>query len=242
MSIKDVGAKYRMYFNYDNDKKVYVLPVLPEKIKVTSKGQTTSVDIEKFGEVICKGKRDGMVISFPCFFPAQWGAGYCACMQKEFKSPKTWHAWMLALQNASKPFHFVLEGSPFAINMYACITSYSGDEQGGDVGTINYTVEIKEYRTPTVKTYTVKTTPKKTTAKKTSSGSRTNNTVKAKTYTIKKGDCLWDIAKKYYGNGAKYTTILNKNKSTLDKAAKKYGYSNCKNGNLIFPGTKIIIP
>ena len=66
--------------------------------------------------------------------------------------------------------------------------------------------------------------------------------MKAKTYTIKKGDCLWNIAKKYYGNGAKYTTILNKNKSTLDKAAKKYGYSNCKNGNLIFPGTKIIIP
>lgn len=51
MSI-DIGAKYRMYFNYDNDKKVYAVPVLPEKIKVTVKGQTTSIDLEKFGEVL----------------------------------------------------------------------------------------------------------------------------------------------------------------------------------------------
>ena len=58
MSIRtDVGAKYRMYLNYDNDKKVYIIPVLPEKIKITVKGQTSSIDIDKFGEILCKGKR-----------------------------------------------------------------------------------------------------------------------------------------------------------------------------------------
>lgn len=238
----EVGAKYRMYFNYDNDKKVYVVPVLPEKIKVTVKGSTTSIDLEKFGEVLYKGRRDAMVISFSSFFPAKWGANYCACMQKEFKDPKTWHKWMIALQNAANPCHFVLTGAPFAIDIYADVTSYSADEQGGDAGTINYTVELKEHRTPTVQKYTVKTTLKKTTTKKTSSGKRTSNKVKQKTYTIKRGDCLWNIAKKYYGSGAKYTKILSANRSTLDKAARKYGYSNCKNGNLIFAGTTIVIP
>lgn len=242
MSTKNVYAKYRMYFNYDNDKKVYVVPVLPEKIKVSVKGQTTSIDIEKFGEVLCKGKRDAMVISFSSFFPSQWGAGYCACTQREFRSPKEWHYWLYDLMNASKPCHFVLEGSPFSINLYADITSYVGNEEGGDVGTISYTVELKEHRTPTVKKHTVKTTAKKTTTKTITSGKRVNNAITQRTYTIKKGDCLWNIAKKYYGNGAKYTTILNKNRSTLDAAAKRYGYSNCKNGNLIFPGTTIIIP
>lgn len=243
MSINgDVGAKYRMYFNYDNDKKVYIVPVLPEKIKITVKGQTTSIDIEKFGEVLCKGKRDAITISFSSFFPPLWGANYCACLQKDFKAPQKWHKWMLALENASKPCHFVLEGSPFAIDMFADIISYSADEQGGDVGTINYTVELKEHRTPSVTKYTVKTTKKKTTKKKTSSGKRTNNKAQAKTYTIKNGDCLWNIAKKFYGSGAQYTKILNANKSTLDKAAKKHGHSNCKNGNLIFAGTKIKIP
>lgn len=136
----------------------------------------------------------------------------------------------------------MLTGAPFAIDIYADVTSYSADEQGGDVGTINYTVELKEHRTPTVQKYTVKTTLKKTTTKKTSSGKRTSNKVKQKTYTIKRGDCLWNIAKKYYGSGAKYTKILSANRSTLDKAARKYGYSNCKNGNLIFAGTTIVIP
>lgn len=237
-----VGAKYRMYFNYDNDKKVYIVPVLPEEIKITAKGQTTSIDIEKFGEVLCKAKRDAITISFSSFFPAVWGANYCACLQKDFKSPKTWHSWMIALEEAANPCHFVLEGSPFAINMYADVTSYTGQEKGGDVGTIHYTVELKEHRTPVVKKYTVKTTAKKTTTKASSSGSRTNNKVNERTYTIKSGDCLWNIAKKYYGSGAKYTTILNKNRSTLDAAARKHGRSNCNNGNLIYPGTTIIIP
>jgi len=234
--------RYRMYFNYDNDKKVYVLPVLPGKIKITSKGQTTSVDIEKFGEVLCKGKREAITISFSSYFPAIWSAGYCACMQKEFKNPQKWHAWLLALQNAKKPCHFVLEGSPFAINMYADITSYVGEEAGGDVGTISYTVELKEHRVPKIKTYVVKTTSENTTAKVTESGNRVNNQEEGGSYTIKNGDNLWNISKAHYGKGARYTEILDRNRAALDSAAQKYGYSDCKNGNLIFPGTQITIP
>lgn len=84
----EVGAKYRMYFNYDNDKKVYVVPVLPEKIKVTVKGSTTSIDLEKFGEVLYKGRRDAMVISFSSFFPAKWGRIIVRVCRKSLKIQK----------------------------------------------------------------------------------------------------------------------------------------------------------
>ena len=40
--------------------------------------------------------------------------------------------------------------------------------------------------------------------------------LKVKTYTVKSGDCLWNIAKKYYGNGAQYTKIYNANKGELE--------------------------
>ena len=53
---------------------------------------------------------------------------------------------------------------------------------------------------------------------------------KAKTYTVKSGDCLWNIAKKYYGNGAKYTQIFNANKDKIS------------NPNLIYPGQVLTIP
>ena len=78
-------------------------------------------------------------------------------------------------------------------------------------------VTIKQYRPPAV-TRTV----------------TTNNTAVAKpsgqNYTVKRGDCLWNIAKRFYGNGAKYTTIYNAIRSKI------------RNPNLIYPGQVLWIP
>lgn len=78
-------------------------------------------------------------------------------------------------------------------------------------------VTIKQYRPPAV-TRTV----------------TTNNTAVAKpsgqNYTVKRGDCLWNIAKRFYGNGAKYTTIYNANRSKI------------RNPNLIYPAQVLWIP
>ncbi|OOF70309.1 peptidoglycan-binding protein LysM [Rodentibacter caecimuris] len=49
-------------------------------------------------------------------------------------------------------------------------------------------------------------------------------------YTIQKGDTLWKIAEKTYGNGAKYTAIVEANKEVIKDADK------------IFPGQKIRLP
>lgn len=49
-------------------------------------------------------------------------------------------------------------------------------------------------------------------------------------YVIEKGDTLWGIAEKAYGNGAKYTKIVDVNREVI------------KNADLIFPGQKIRIP
>lgn len=55
-------------------------------------------------------------------------------------------------------------------------------------------------------------------------------TVQTKTYTIKKGDTLWAIAKKYYGKGSEYPKIFNANKDKI------------KDPNKIYPGQVIKIP
>lgn len=49
-------------------------------------------------------------------------------------------------------------------------------------------------------------------------------------YTVVKGDCLWAIAKTFYGSGAKYTLIYNANKGTI------------KDPSLIYPGQVLTIP
>lgn len=49
-------------------------------------------------------------------------------------------------------------------------------------------------------------------------------------YEIQKGDTLWKIAEKAYGNGAKYKAIVEANKEVI------------KHEDKIFPGQKIRIP
>lgn len=49
-------------------------------------------------------------------------------------------------------------------------------------------------------------------------------------YTVKSGDSLSKIAKKYYGNGAKYPVIFEANKEVIE------------NPDLIYPGQRLRIP
>ena len=52
----------------------------------------------------------------------------------------------------------------------------------------------------------------------------------AEFYTIVKGDSLWKIAKKYYGDGNKYPTLFEANREVI------------KDADLIYPGQVIRIP
>lgn len=63
-----------------------------------------------------------------------------------------------------------------------------------------------------------------------------------KTYTVVKGDCLWNISRKFYGTGSKWKTIYNANKTVIENTAKKYGRKSSSNGHWIYPGTKLTIP
>lgn len=50
-------------------------------------------------------------------------------------------------------------------------------------------------------------------------------------YTVKKGDNLWTLAKRFYGSGADYTKIYEANRETIGN-----------NPNLIYPGQTFTIP
>lgn len=108
----------------------------------------------------------------------------------------------------------------------ALITDFSSDHPNTIYGGCAFDMEITEIRiakSPYVKKSTskAKTSTKQVTKK-------SNST--AKKYTVKRGDTLWAIAKKYYGSGAKYPTIVSANKQLI------------KNPNLIHVGWVLTIP
>ncbi len=61
-------------------------------------------------------------------------------------------------------------------------------------------------------------------------------------YTVVSGDTLWDISKRFLGNGVRYVEIYNTNKEVIESTAKGRGKKNSGNGHWIFPGTVLMIP
>lgn len=107
----------------------------------------------------------------------------------------------------------------------AIITSFDTSHPNTIYGGCSFTMEIKEIRV--AKSPLVEKKKKTNGGKKQTTKKSTKNT-SSKTYTVKRGDTLWAIAKKYYGNGAKYTKIASANK--------------IKNPNSIKIGQKLKIP
>lgn len=107
----------------------------------------------------------------------------------------------------------------------ALITSFNSTYTNKVNGGCEFSMEIQEIRIAK-SAYTAKktTSQKQVTKKKTTTKSK-------RYYVVKKGDCLWNIAKKYYGDGSKYKKIYNANKKVIGK-----------NPNLIFPKQKLEIP
>ena len=203
-----------------------MLHLNPESFSFTEKHNNTSVNVNSIGEVNLIGKRGLKEVTISSFFPNQ---NYNFGNNSGRKKPYAYVNTILKWKEAGKPVRLIVGGN---INVQVTIESFKYGEQDG-TGDVYYLLGVKEYRAVTVtKVKKKSTSKKKTTKKKTTTKKKrtTENKPKQKTYTVKKGDCLWNIAKKFYGNGAQYTKIYNANKSKI------------KNPNLIYPGQVLTIP
>lgn len=209
--------KYQMWLTFNGEKEKIRLPVLPEKFKITMGTKDQSVDVAGLGEILVAQSRPATEFSFSSFFPA---AAFPGIAVSYVTKPTTLKDKIVEWKNSTKPVHLIVTG--LGVDVYCRITKFIPSEAGGDVGTINYDITLKEYREPKVRQ--VKVEVKTQTATVQNTPARTDNTTQPTTYTVKKGDCLWNIAKKFLGNGALYMQIYNLNKNII------------KNPNLIYVG------
>jgi len=184
--------------------------------------------------------------------PIKWSGYFFGKSRKKLKTlNKNWVSPSSCISKLSKwqkngtPLNLIVSESN--INVDVTISSFTYKPFGGN-GDYSYTIEFLPYYE--LKIYTTKELGVEKKAKKKKTDTRSNkkkgNTATAKqnkkTYTIKSGDTLWGISTKYYGSGSSWQKIYNANKSTIEAAAKRYGYSSSNGGNWIFPGTKLVIP
>lgn len=197
-----------------------MLPVNPESFAFTEKHNNTSVNVNSIGEVNLLGKRDLKTGTISSHFPKR-DRNYANNSGRQ--APYTYINKLLSWKSSGKPVQLIITGTK--INFQVTIETLKYGEQDG-TGDVYYDLTLKEYRAVEIK----KTKLKKTTTKKKSKPKRPAAKKKTKTYTVKSGDCLWNIAKRFYGNGAQYTKIYNANRGKI------------KNPNLIYPGQKLTIP
>ena len=152
------------------------------------------------------------------------------------------------MKKKSKPFKFKVtrydkkKKHLFDTSVYVTLEEYTIEEDSENGLDLKVSVTLKQWRDYGTKKLVVKKkTKKKTVVKKktTKAKPKTKKRSKTSTYTVKKGDCLWNIAKKKYGKSERWKEIYKENKDTIEKAARKHGRKSSSNGWWIYPGTKL---
>ncbi len=152
-------------------------------------------------------------------------------------APRTLQEKLHTYEEEGRVCTFMLGGKKVGHFKWVIVSTsdvYTKITVGGRVMQMSFTLTLKEYRYKRKKsaTYTSPVKPGGSTKNSAKGGTKKYEPkVKSyETYTVKKGDTLWRIAKKYYGNGAKYIKIYNANKNII------------KNPNKLTIGWKIKIP
>ncbi len=112
------------------------------------------------------------------------------------------------MDEGQKPVQFLITGTK--VNLTCGIEGFSYSEGQQDIGDRSFDIQLKEYKTASPKNQA----EEKTKAKRPSKAS-------PKTYTVKKGDTLWDIAGRFYGNSTQWRKIWNANKTAMIKRSKR---------------------
>lgn len=113
----------------------------------------------------------------------------------------------------------------FDTNMKVGLEDYTIKEDAKEGNDVVATVKLKQYRD-----YGTKTVRLEEQNAVVYQPRPTGSPPQAKTYVVKRGDCLWNIAKRYLGKGSRYMEIYNLNKDKI------------KNPNLIYPGQVLTLP
>ena len=189
--------------------KEVLFPVMPSSFNLEGSAIINTSNVVKLGEVSVCGGNNLRSISIESFFP----------LKEPYEYVNQIKDWM----NKGQDLRFIITETD--VNMLCYIESFEYGEQDASRD-VYFSLNLVECKMPKI-TYSnsnpTTNTPRPETPQK----------PQQKTHKVKKGDCLWSIAQKYYGKGSLYPKIKEANKSKYPSLAKN---------NIIYTNMVLIIP
>lgn len=198
---------YRLYLKQDG--KQILLPVTPAEMETKTGNRNKTAYILNFGEMNLAKKPGLQEIRFTALLP---GRKYSFVQTEDgFHEPEYFLNSFKEYKAAAKPVQMILfrklaDGTQlFCGNMEVLLEDYTVTEKGGEQGDFWVEMHWKEWKAAKSIRYSIKGNTM------VEQGQERQTKQPAATYTVQKGDCLWNIAKKQLGNGARYREIAQKN-------------------------------
>ena len=213
-----------------------LLPVAPSKLQLKINNQNKTMTLINEGQVNILKKAGLTTIEFDCLLP---NVKYpFAKYKNKFQDASYFLEEIEKLKVNQEPFQFIVTRERpnfdflFDTNIKVCLEDYIVKEDKKNGFDVVVSISLKQYRDFGTKTCKINVENNKSTLT-VQKNRETNNSPAPKTATNHKvvaGDTLWALAKKYYGDGSKYTIIYNANKDKVN------------NPNLIYVGQILTIP
>ncbi|WP_304409700.1 LysM peptidoglycan-binding domain-containing protein [Faecalibaculum rodentium] len=213
-----------------------LLPVAPPKLTVKINNANKTVTLINEGEINILKMAGLTDIEFECRIPQEQYP--FAVYKSGFKGADYFLDCFESLKIGKAPFQFIVcRRRPtgkrlFDTNIKVAMEDYKITEDAKDGFDVLVKIKLKQWRDYGTKTVNITNDmekPKASVEPQREVG--VTAPTETQTYTVVKGDCLWNIAKRFYGNGSKYSTIYNASRSVIGG-----------NPNLIYPGQVLTIP
>ncbi len=209
-----------------------LMPVTPGKIQTKIKGNNKTIELINEGEVNVIKPSGLTEFSFELLFPNQRYP--FANYQNGYRNAKYYIDILQGLKDNGSKFQFILSrhrpnGSNLGnIDVTVTVEDLTITDEAKEGFDLKASIKLKQWKPYGTKVFTI--TDNATIQSESQRTPSADAPITGGTYTVKKGDSLWKIAKQFYGNGADYTKIAGSNTDTV------------KNPNLIYPGQVLMIP
>ena len=203
--------------------KEMLFPIMPSSFNLEGSSTIHTSTVVKLGEVSVYGGNNLRRISINSFFPSRkYHFVKTPSLQEPYDYVNQIRDWM----NKGQDVRFIITETD--INMLCFIESFEYGEQDASRD-VYFSISLVECKIPKLlygNSNPTTNTPRPETP-------QDSQTSQQKTHQVKKGDCLWSIAQRYYGDGSLYPKIKEANKSKYPSLAKN---------NTIYTNMVLIIP